>query len=295
MRDMVRTFGKIASPAKTAMITVLAFVIAGCSGYNQLLKSNDHDLKFRKALEYYGNEKYDKAIALLDQIAYYYNATSRADSVAYYNAAANYKSGNLTVSSMLLDNFRHTYPSSPFLEDVEYMYAKGFYYESPAPNRDQTTTKKGLMAIDEYLERYPNSVKKEQLQENVTELNQKLHDKAFINAKSYYTTMKYRSAVIALKNALVQYPGSSHREEIMYLIVKSNYLLAENSIASLQRDRYLDMQDAYYNFVSDYPESHYKEELDRLQESAKKFLARYSDSTDTETITNTNINTQDGN
>ena len=39
---------------------------------------------------------------------------------------------------------------------------------------------------------------------------------------------KYKSAIVAFKNALKQYPESKRREEIMYLIVDSGYRLASS-------------------------------------------------------------------
>ncbi len=268
---MVRNFSRI------FLLFALAAAVAGCSEYQKLLKSKDYQRMYDKALEYYEAGKYQKSAQLLQDVAPYFIGTMKGDSVAYYMAASYYKSGDFETSAMLLDEFRHTYGSSPFLEDAEYMYAKGFYYLSPSPNRDQAATRRALIAIDEYMERYPNSVKREVLEMDIAELQQKLYDKAYINARTYYKIGRYKAAVVALKNALNQFPDSNHREEIMYLITKSNYLLAHNSIVSLQRDRYLDMMDNYYNFVSEFPDSKYIKELDKMQETAKDYIANYQD------------------
>jgi outer membrane protein assembly factor BamD len=61
----------------------------------------------------------------------------------------------------------------------------------------------------------------------------------------------------------------------MYLIVKSSYELAKNSIESLQRDRYLNMLDSYYSFIAEFPESKHVRELSRMQEDAKRFIAKF--------------------
>lgn len=125
------------------------------------------------------------------------------------------------------------------------------------------------MAIGEYLNRYPNSTKKESLMENVTELQQRLYDKSMENAKLYYDIGYYNSAIVALRNAIELYPETNHRELLSYLIVRSHYLYAKNSIPEKQRQRYMDLQDAYYSFVAEYPESSYRKEVDKMQEEAK--------------------------
>lgn len=169
-----------------------------------------------------------------------YAQSARADTLAYYTGLCYYKSGDFVSSAELFDGFRRRFGRSPFLEDAEYMYAKGFYFSSPKPEYDQTATHQALQAITEYLDRYPNSVKKDQLIENMIELRQKLYDKAFMNAKVYYDIGYYNSAVTALQNAIDMYPESGHREELAYLIVSAHCLYARNSVASLQRQRYLD-------------------------------------------------------
>lgn len=265
-------------------IALAAILFAGCSGYNKLLKSGDPELMYQKALEFYGQKKYQKTLQLLDEIAHVYSGQLRADTIAYYTATCHYKQGDFETSGMLFDNFRREYGRSPFIEDAEYMYAKGFYFMSPAPERDQTVTQQALVAINEYLARYPKSVKKEMLEENIIELKQKLYDKSYINAKTYFNIGRYKSAVVALKNALQQYPETNHREELMYLIAKSSYLLASNSLEKLQRDRYMDMMDTYYTFASEFPNSKHRKELEKILVVAKDYLEKYHD-TNEDTIT----------
>lgn len=57
--------------------------------------------------------------------------------------------------------------------------------------------------------------------------------------------------------------------------------MAANSIRSLQRDRYLDMMDSYYTFVSEYPESEYRKEVDRMQRAAKAYIEKHQTITET--------------
>ncbi len=264
------------------MFTSLVGLLSSCSEYSKVLKSEDPELMYDKGLEYFEEEKFSKTISLFEEISYIYNSTPREDSIAYYTATSYYKTGDMASSGTLFNNFRHKHKRSIFLEDAEYMYAKGFYYSSPEPYRDQTLTVKAIMAIQEYLERYPNSAKKEILMENIKELTGKLHDKSFLNAKTYYKIGKYKSAVVALKNASREFTDSKHQEELSYLIVKSHYLLASKSYERLQRDRYLDMMDAYYTFVSDYPESDYKKELDKMMQSAKKYIDQFKENNSTD-------------
>ncbi len=255
----------------------VALCAVSCSGYNKLLKSNEYEQKYLTALDYYEKGKYAKTVTLLESVNQVFAGTNRADTVAYYYGASLYKQGDFATSGEVFDGFRRNYERSPFLEDVEYMYAKGLYFSAPSYKRDQTNTHKAIIAIGEYLSRYPNSTKKESLMENVSELQQRLYDKSMENAKLYYDIGYYNSAIVALRNAIDLYPETNHREQLSYLIVRSHYLFAKNSVAEKQRQRYMDLQDAYYSFVAEYPESSYRKEVDKMQDEAKKFLARYNE------------------
>ena len=61
---------------------------------------------------------------------------------------------------------------------------------------------------------------------------------------------------------------------MLYLTLDASVKLASNSIPSLQVDRYLDAMDAYYNFISEFPESKYARSAERMQRSIKRFLAK---------------------
>lgn len=263
------------------VIVFAALFAISCGGYSKLVKSPDNTLKYKKAIEYYNAGKYSRSITLLYDVAKVFEGTLAEDSVAFYLGASLYKSGDFYNSSEILDLFRKSYQYSPFLEEAEYMYAKGHYFMSPEVERDQTTTKQAMVAIQEYLERYPNSVKKEPLKENLAELQQKLYDKSFMSAKLYYNIGYYNSAIFALRNALEQFPETNHREEILYYIISAAYHFANNSIETLQRVRYLNLQDAYYSFISEFPDSRYRKEADKMQETATNYLAKYTNS-DTE-------------
>ncbi len=268
-------------------------------GYTKLLKSTRYDLMYTEGLRYYNMTKkgkdynssgnYQKAQNLLDR-AYQsqsFMGTKREDSLCYYLGCSFYKAGSFEVSEQIFDNFRRRFPSSLFIEDVEYMYAMGFYFSSPEPQLDQTATLRAMIQINEYKERYPNTIKKTECEERMAELQQKLYVKSYENAKLYYTIRQYKAAVRALNNAIDEYPNSPYREELMYLATKSAYLFAKNSVASQMTDRYMGMMDNYYNLISEYPGTAHLKEVEKMRNEA---MAHISDNTKKDEITESNGN-----
>lgn len=258
------------------VVAFMAVSVVGCSPFNKLLKLNDSEQMYEAAIKYYNDGDFEHALQLFSEIAPRYASTMRSDTIMYYTGCCYYKQGNFQTSGSIFDEYRRTYGRSPLLEDVEYMHAMGYYFSSPQPSRDQTTTLQAINAITEYMERYPNSPKLGVCEMRLEELKGKLYDKSFINARTYYKTERYKAAIIAFKNALAEYPETPHREEILFLTLDASYKLASNSIASLQVDRYLDAMDAYYNFISEFPNSKHTRAAERMQRASKRFLAKHN-------------------
>lgn len=251
-----------------------AIILSGCGGINSLLKSGKPDLVYTKALEYYEREKWQRASTLFEGVQHYYAGTPREDSLSFFNARCKYKNRDYETAATLFEDFRRKFGRSPFIEDAEGMYALCFYYLAPGPTRDQTMTGQALVAINEFMSRYPESSRIENFRKINDDLTQRLHEKAYNNAYTYYKIGRYKSAITSLKNALKQYPESEHREEIMYLIVDASYRLASNSVADKQTDRYLSMLDSYLSFKEEFPESKHIKEVDRMAQHARDYLDR---------------------
>ncbi|MCC8088225.1 MAG: outer membrane protein assembly factor BamD [Rikenellaceae bacterium] len=259
------------------IIAAVAVTVASCGSYQKIISGEDNDLKYQTALEFYSQKKNNKAINLFNSIAPYYRTSSREDTISFYTAVSYFRSGNYLISSELLNEFKRNFPRSPFTEESEYLLAMSYYYASPKAARDQYTTRLAIMSFSEFLSRYPNSPREEECHEHIIELTQKLYDKELLNARVYYDIEYYRSAIHALKVALEDYPETNHREEILYLILRSHYLYAENSIESLQRGRYLNMIDAYYNLIYEFPDTPYMKDAQKMYTSVRKKLGMEND------------------
>ena len=254
------------------VVAAVAAMFLSCSGLSKVAKSGDPELMYNTALRLYKAEKWTRASDMFDACAGYYIGSEREDSIAFFSARSKFKNRDYHEASANLDEFRRKFGRSIFIEDAEGMFAMCEYYLSPEPSRDQTQTAKAIVTLNTFIERYPNSERVEPFRQIIEELTARLHEKNFLNAYTYFKVQRYKSAVVAFKNALKNYDNTTYREQIMYYIVVSNYRLAHNSIAEKQADRYLAMLDSYYSFIEEYADSKYKKELDRYFKEAKDFI-----------------------
>lgn len=249
------------------VITVLTG-FSSCSGYEKLLKSTDYKFKYDKAVEYFDNEEYTRAVGLFDQMVNVYRGTTKADTVYNYQANCYLKQRDYTLAGYHFKNLADNYRNSVFAENADFMTAYCFYKLSPRPSLDQESSIKAITAFQLYLIKYPGSQKKTEAQDFIAELRNKLVQKSYLSAKLYYDIENYQSSIIALQNSLEEYPESEHREELMFLLLKSDYLLAVNSVPEKQAERYQETIDQYYSFVGEFTESQYRKEADRIYQDS---------------------------
>ena len=121
---------------------------------------------------------------------------------------------------------------------------------------------------------YPESEHQEDCEYMMSDLEERLDKKGYEAAKLYYKIEDFQAAHYALKLLLKEDPNNQYREDVMYYAVMAAYKYAFNSVARKQRDRYMVFKDEYFSFVSEYPESEYRKELDHLAKKVQNVLEK---------------------
>ena len=88
----------------------------------------------------------------------------------------------------------------------------------------------------------------------------------------------YKAAVTAFKRALEKYPVSPYREEEYFLLVKSHYLYALNSVESKRRERYQQTVDESLSYISEFPTARNAREVLGYYLASMKYLGYTPDS-----------------
>lgn len=262
-------------PSLFGIITII-IVLSSCSGFDKILKSKDYEYKYQMALKYYEAKDHYHYLTLFESLQHIYRSTLRSDTVEFYICQGNYYQGDYILAGHYYDRFRKTFTRSPFTEEAEYMYAYCYYKSSPRAELDQTNTIAAISAFAEYLSKYPNSKRKNEIKGLTTELKDKLIEKSYMSSKLYYNIGNYKSAIVALRNSINEYPSSKYREEQMYLILRSAYLLADNSVPDKRRERLQNTIDEYYNFASEFPESKYIASAKQMYDHTSNELKKYN-------------------
>ena len=254
---------------------VLAAVLSSCkSQYEMLLNSNDADLKYEAAFNYYNEGKYSKAGSLFESLSVLTNGTQRDDTVRFYWGLSNYKFKDYYTAETNFENFLETYPRSPFASEARYLRLDCLYRSTLRYELDQTPTYKAITEISEYMIEFPKTPHMQACRDMLLDLNERLDKKAYEAAKLYYKMENYKSSRIAFRNVLKDDSDNIYREDILYYIAMSSFKYAQMSVPAKQKERYLTFVDDYLNFIGEIPQSHYRKELDNVYRRAQKALGR---------------------
>ncbi len=219
-----------------------------CSKYQKILKSDDLEHKYESALKYYDDQEYFKAMTLFEEMIGLYRGLDKAEKIYYYYAYCNYYMEDYILAAYYFKNFLRTYPTSKHAEECAFIAAYCYYLNSPEPSLDQSNTMKAIEELKIFTNRYAKSDKVEECNNLIDMLRDKLEIKTFNNAKLYFNLSHYKAAVVSFNNLIIDYPDTRFKEEAYFLILKSNYLLALNSVDSKKKERFESTMAAYNAF-----------------------------------------------
>ena len=261
---------------KFIIIVLIVVGFSSCSEYQKALKSEDVEVKFDEATKQYENGKYTKAIRLFEQIAPSYRGKPQAEKMFYMFSQSYYKTKQYYLSGYQFESFAAGYPKSDKIEEASYLGAKSYSTLSPVYSLDQTDTDKAIEKLQAFIDAYPNSTYLAEANVVVKELREKLEQKAYLNAFGYNKISDYKSAIIALDNFIVDYPGTPFKEKALFYKFDSAYQLAINSISTKMQDRLNVAKTAYSNLIKFNSNTEYKQKADEMLARIDTDLKQFS-------------------
>lgn len=244
---------------------ILVLLISfSCSKFRKIEKSQDWRVKYEAGLNYYNKKDYYRASVLFEQILPIVRGLPEGEKVQFYLAYCQFYDKLYLLASEQFKTFYETYGRSTLAEEARFMHAFSLFQSAPNPNLDQTSSIDAMSAMQAYLNRYPDSEFRDRAVEVILTTQVKLEEKGFENAKQYYKMKYYTAAIIALNNFKQNFPDSKYIEDAYYLVILSEYKLAQQSIQSKQADRYRAVVDHYKEFLDRYPDSKFLKEAERL-------------------------------
>ncbi len=249
-------------------------MISSCSKFQKVLKSKDHVLKYDKAIEYYEEGDYSRALQLFDELIIIYRGSVKATKVYYYYAYCYFNQDEFIMASYHFNNYVKNFPKTEHTEECAYMSAYCQYLESPKYNLDQTSTYEALKELQLFVNVYPFSPRVDKCNQLIDDLRAKLEKKDYEIALLYFKTEYYKASIYAFKNLLKEHTASVYKEDALFYILKASYEYAGKSFDNKKAERYQITIDEYKEYSKHFSEGKHQKEAKQIFNSATKELKR---------------------
>lgn len=271
------------------VISVAAILFSSCAReFNSVYKSQDYRYKYEYAKECFANGKYQRASTLLQELIIPEKGSQDAQECLYMLGMAEYMCQDYETAAETFKKYVKSYPRGDYAEMASYYVGQSLFMSTPEPRLDQTQTVSAINAFQEYLDIYPDAKYKEQAQNKLFELQDKLVEKELYTAELYYNLgsyfgnctsggNNYEACIVTSQNAIKDYPYTKRREKFATLIMKSKFHLAEQSVESKKMERYQDAEDECYGFINEYPDSKDRKTAENFIEKCKKITVNSQD------------------
>ena len=268
-------------------IAVCFLLLVACSEYTSVLKSNDYEFKYEAAKAMYAEGHYRHAAELFSLVLAPLKGTQYGEESLYMLAESNLKAKDYESAAMFFKKYYQSYPKGQYMEMARYNSGYSLYMQASDVRLDQTGTMEAISEYQTFLDYCPNTQLKDQTQEIIYTLQDRLVQKEYLAAKLYYDLgtytlnsiyggNNYEACVVTAQNALKDYPYASAnlRESLSILVLRAKYHLARNSVEEKRVERFRDAVDEYYAFQNDFPESRFMKDADYIFDYSERVIAK---------------------
>ncbi len=233
----------------------LIIFMIGCSGSvdTTLLSPEEH---FNYALKLYQDEDYQEAQQEFQSILLQYPGSAVNDDAQYYLGLTYFKREQFLLAAYEFSKLIRDIPASEFVPEAQYMLAESYYQLSPAYQLDQAYTKKAIEEFQAFIDYFPLNPRVEEAERKIDELNDKLAEKLYSNAR-IYERMDYTRAAI-------KYYGDV--QEIYHDTQYGPMALYKKIQLEIERENYQDAKEDINIFLSRYPDHESATEVQKLEQ-----------------------------
>ncbi len=253
----------------SALLTVM---LAACSGYSSVLKSDDFERKREFANNAYVSKQWDRAAGLYEQIYQRFSQGPIGEEAFFRLGMSHYNMKDYYLAGYYFQNFSQRFFYSQLSEEAKFLAAMCAVKNVPKRSLDQAETYQALNSLQEFINAYPTSGLVDSCNRVMDRLNLQLEEKAYDNAYIYYHTEHYRAAAAAMDAFVADFPSSKRKEDAMYLATRSSYFLAMNSVDSKKMERFENVMQRSVKFAELFPDSKYSAEILIFRNKAEKFV-----------------------
>ena len=140
-------------------------------------------------------------------------------------AFAKYRKGDYEEAIQAAQRFVTLHPGSPDAAYAQYLIAQSYYNQVSDVTRDQAKTERALTALNEVVQRYPDSEYAPDAKKKLEVARDQLAGRDMEIGRYYLSRSNYVGAINRFKNVVTSYQTTRHVEEALYRLTEANLAL----------------------------------------------------------------------
>jgi outer membrane protein assembly factor BamD len=210
-------------------VLVAGLALAGC---NKTTESADAfadeepaGTLYNEALDKLNHGKLTDAAKSFDEVDRQHPYTEEARKAILMSAFANYRRGRYDDTVSAANRFLTLYPSSPDVPYAQYLIGSSYFHQIPDITRDQQATMRALAALQEIIDRYPDSEYAADARKKIIVARDQLAGKEMQIGRYYLERREYIAAINRFKSVVSDYQDTRHVEEALERLTEANMAL----------------------------------------------------------------------
>jgi outer membrane protein assembly factor BamD len=169
------------------------------------------------------------------------------------------RSDSVVLAANEFREFLQFFPLNPRADYAQYKLGVAQMKQMLGPQRDQTATKAALAEFDRFLQNYPNSELRPEVEKLRREVRDRLSESEFRVAVFHYRTRNYPGAVNRLNGILKDDPGFTYRDGVYYYLAECFMKIQSTAVGEMKDQLRRDALAQYEKLVAEFNKSDYLE------------------------------------
>ncbi len=180
-------------------------VLSMACGPKQAVLVLDAEDQFALAKREFEKKHHDQAIIEFQKLIFNYPGAVFIDSAQYLLGMSYFSLKDYPLAIVEFNRILSSFPTSHLSDDGAFMVALSDFEMSARAELDQKHTLQAIEELQQFLDDYPASDRREEAQDLLNRSRAKLAKKAYKNGRLYFKMKRYESALIYLKEVVNGY------------------------------------------------------------------------------------------
>ncbi|MCR4423350.1 MAG: outer membrane protein assembly factor BamD [candidate division WOR-3 bacterium] len=188
------------------LLTLFVLLCLACPKRAERAKPSTPQEALEQALSDKKAKRFQKAEEGFTYLIFNFPGSSQAADAQFYLADCYFEKKDYEQAQSEFDFYLKNFPNGRFQEEAAFKKAIAVFRSAPPPDKDQSNVLKAQELLNDFLEEYPESRFRDQVQNTLKEIQFRLVQREFDAARLYFKAGEYRSALIYYQFIKDNYP-----------------------------------------------------------------------------------------